>query len=74
MLEEVDHFKYLGSTQIKDGTSLKEVKIRLAQAHSAMIRLAVLLKSKAISFHVEIKLYKSLKSLDLPILLYGCES
>ena len=35
-LEEVDQFSYLGSTQTKDGTSVKEVKIKLAQAHSAM--------------------------------------
>ena len=32
-LEEVDQFKYLGSIQTKDGTSIKEVKIKLAQAH-----------------------------------------
>ena len=41
-LEEVDWFKYLESTQTKDGTSIKEEKIRLTQAHSAMTRLAVL--------------------------------
>ena len=35
-LEEVDQFNYLGSTQTKDGASVKAVKIRLAQAHSAM--------------------------------------
>ena len=29
-LEEVDQFKYLGSTQTEDGTSIKEVTIRLA--------------------------------------------
>ena len=33
-LEEVDQFKYLGSTQTKDGTSIKEVKIGLAQVHA----------------------------------------
>ena len=33
MLEEVDQFEYTGSTQIKDGTSIKEVEIRLAHAH-----------------------------------------
>ena len=37
-LEEVGQFKYLGSTQTKDGTSIKEVKPR----HSAMTNLAVL--------------------------------
>ena len=30
----------IGSTQIEDGRSIKEVKIRLAQAHSAKARLA----------------------------------
>ena len=41
MLEEVDQFKYVRSTETKDGTSIKEVKIRLVQAHSAMTRLAI---------------------------------
>ena len=35
-LEEVDQLKYPGLTQTKDGTSIKVVKIRLAQAYSAM--------------------------------------
>ena len=60
MLEEVDQFKYLGSTQTKDGASIKEVKIRLAQVHSALTRLAMLWKNKAISFSTMLKLYKSL--------------
>ena len=29
VLEEVDQFKYLESTQTNDGTSLKDVKVRL---------------------------------------------
>ena len=44
-LEEADQFKYLTSTQTKDGTSVKEGKIRLAQAH-VMTRLAILWKTK----------------------------
>ena len=65
-LEEVDKFKYLGglgSTQIKDGTSVTEVKIRLAQAHSAMKRLTMLwaVENKAISFLTKIILYMSKK-------------
>ena len=52
-------FKYLRSTKTKDGKSIKEVKIRLAQAHSAMTMLAVLWENKAISFPTEIKHYKS---------------
>ena len=49
-LEEVEQFKYLGSTHTKDGTSVKEEKIRLAQAHSAMTRPAILLKTKPTVF------------------------
>ena len=37
-LEEVDQFKYL-STHTKDGTSVTEIKIGLAQAHSALTML-----------------------------------
>ena len=53
-------FKYLGSPQTKDGTSIQEVKIRLAQAHSAITRLAILWKNKAMSFSKNAILYKSL--------------
>ena len=70
MLQGVDQFKYLVSTQTIDGTSIKEVKIRLVQAHLAMTRLAVLWENKAISFPTKITLYKSLV---LSLLLY-CES
>ena len=49
-LEEVDQLKYLGSTQTKDGNSVKEVKIRLAQARSAMTWLAILLKKQSHKF------------------------
>ena len=45
-LEDVDPFKYLGSTQTKDGASIKEVKIKLAQAYSAVTRLAILWNKK----------------------------
>ena len=58
VIEEVDQFKYVGSTQAKDGTSITEVEIRLSQAHSAMARLQTLLKNKAISFPTKIKLSK----------------
>ena len=58
-LEKMDQFKYQGFTQTKDGTSIKEVKIRLAHTHSAMTRLAKLWKNNASSFPTKIKLYKS---------------
>ena len=46
---------------------MKEVKIRLAQAHGAMTTLAIHRKIKAIGFPTEIKLYKLIVLL---ILLY----
>ena len=72
-LEEVDQFKCLDSTQTKGGTSVKEVKINLVQAHSAMTRLAILVlwKNKAINFPTKIMLYRSLV---LSVLLYWFES
>ena len=56
MSEEVDEFKYLGSTQTKDGISIMEVKIRLAQAYSALRSQTMLWENKAISFLTKIKL------------------
>ena len=61
----------MGSTQTKDGTSPKEVKIRLAQAHPAMTRLAVLWKTmenKTISLPIKI-----VSTNHSSMLLYGYE-
>ena len=63
-LEEVDQFKYLGSTQTKDGKSIKEVKIRLELAHSAITRLAILWKNNAISFKLYMPLVLSMSILS----------
>ena len=69
ILEEVDQFKYLESKRTKDGTSIKEVNARLAQAHSAVTMFAILWKNNAISFLTKIRLYKSLV---VSILINGC--
>ena len=71
LLEEVDAFKYLGSTLTKDGGSSTEIKIRIGAATSAMARLNKIWRSKDISFPTKLKLYKAL---IVSILLYGCES
>ena len=70
-LEEVDAFKYLGSTLTKDGRSTTEIKTRISIATSAMARLTKIWRSRDISFHTKMKLYKAL---IVSILLYGCES
>ena len=56
VLEEVNQFRYLGSTQSKDGTSLKEVKTTLAPARSGTTGLAIQYYGKTISFPTKIKL------------------
>ena len=70
-LEEVEQFKYLGATITKDGSSDSEIKIRLAQGTSAMVRLTTIWNSKYIRFKLKYNLYRSLV---LSILTYGCES
>ena len=70
-LEEVDQFKYLGATITKDGSSDSEIKIRLAQATSAMVRLTTIWNIKDIRFKLKYNLYRSLVRY---ILNYGCES
>ena len=67
--EEVDSFKYIGSTLSKDGTSTKEIKIRIAVAMSVMIRLHINWKSRDINFPTKLKLCRA-----LTLFIYGCES
>ena len=69
-LEEVEAFKYLGSTLTKDDC-VTEVKIRIALSTSAMAKLTKLWKSSDISFSTKLKLYRALV---LSIFLYECES
>ena len=70
-LEEVDSFRYLGSTLSNDGTSTNEIKIRIAVATSAMSRLNTIRKSRDISIKTKLKFHIALA---VSILLYGCES
>ena len=70
ILEKVDTFKYLDVTLTKDGKSESEIKIRMATATSALVRLKTIWKSNKISIQTKILLYKSLV---LSSMLYGCE-
>ena len=71
ILEEVSNFKYLGALINKEGTSLQEVKTRLAIALAAITKLSKIWQSKKINISTKVKLYKSLIT---SIALYGCES
>ena len=69
-LEEVDQFKYIGAIITKYGSSDSEIKIRLVQATSVMIKLITIRNSKYIRFKLKYNLYRSLV---LSILTYGYE-
>ena len=71
ILETVDKFKYLGVTLTKDGKSEPDIKIIMATATSALVRLKTILKSNKIIIQTKILLYKSLV---LSIMMYGCET
>ena len=50
---EVDKFVHLGSTITSDGKSDNQIRIRLAQSTSAMIRLYTIWNSKHINFKLK---------------------
>ena len=62
---------YIYATITKDSSSDFEIKIRLSQATSAMVRLTIICNSKTIRFKLKYNLYRSLV---LSILTYCCES
>ena len=67
----LDERARVGSILSKDGTSTKEIKLRVAVAMSAMSRLDTIWKSRNISLQTKLKLYRALA---VSILLYGCGS
>ena len=71
ILEKVQHFKYLGSIRSADGTCLKDVMTRIAMAKAKMIQLKNIWKDRSIAINLKLKM---LKSLILPVLMYGCEA
>ena len=70
-LEQVDHFKYLGSTMNEDITSKEEVRCRLGAAMSSLAKLDKIWRSKTIHFPNKLNLLNAIVS---AVALYGCES
>ena len=70
-LGQVQEFEYLGSVQTEDCSSIKEVKVRIAKATSALSRLKLIWKDKHISMSSKLRL---LRALVLSIFVYGAES
>jgi hypothetical protein len=71
LIQQVDHFKYLGATLTSDGRSSKEIKIRIAQAKTAFTELSSILTSSKITTETRKRV---LASYILPIMEYGSEA
>lgn len=70
-LENVEHFKYLGSYKTADGTCSKDINARIGQAKQKMVQLNNIWKDKSIPTQLKLKI---LKCLIWPVMLYGCSS
>ena len=70
-LEQVTQFTYLGSIQTEDGTSLKEVKTRIAKATATLTQLKRIWRDQNISVPTK---HHLLRSLVIAVFLYAAES
>ena len=70
-VEQVDHFKYLGSTKYNIANCSKDIKSRIAIAKKRMVDLQVLWNDKNLSMPLKMKL---VKTLVWSALVYGAES
>ena len=59
-IENVEHFKYLGAMLTNSDNSKIEIRIRLATAVSALVKLEKIWRSGEIKFKLKFRLYNSL--------------
>ena len=71
ILEQVDHFKYLGQIVNKDLKNDQEIIKRIAQAKSTFINMSDILTSRDISLKLRLKI---ISLYIYPIILYGDET
>ena len=70
-VEELKHFKYLGSLKSSDGHCSKDVNARIAMAKRRMCELTALWKDRSIPVALKIRL---VKALVWTVLSYGAEA
>jgi hypothetical protein len=70
-LDQVSHFKYLGTEVTDQNRSTTDLRCRTAQALAACSNLRVIWRNQGVSLNTKLRL---LDCLVLPIALYGCET
>lgn len=70
-IDKVDNFIYLGAQINSDGSSVPEIKRRIAMAKDAMTRLQVIWKNRSLGFRTKMRL---VRALVFPIFMYGVET
>ena len=67
-LENVGHFKYLGSYKTEDGKCSKYINARISQAKQKMVHLNNIWKDHSLPLQLKLKI---LKCLICPVMMYG---
>lgn len=70
-IEDVDRFTYLGSVIDEQGGASEDIKVRIQKARGAFVLLQKIWKSKVLSVHTKLRIFKSNVK---PVLLYGSET
>ncbi|KAJ4427128.1 hypothetical protein ANN_24744 [Periplaneta americana] len=69
--EEVEKFKYLGSTVTNINDTREEIKRRINMGNTCYYSVEKLLSSSLLSKNLKVRIYKTV---ILPVVLYGCET
>jgi hypothetical protein len=69
--ENVEQFRYLGTTVTNQNLTQEEIKRRLNSGHACYHSVQNFLSSRLLSKNVKIRTYKTI---IFPVVLYGCET